>query len=86
MQCILCKIYLWKIFHTNYNLICILHALLFAQNFYSCKKWVLQLRLLRVRMQMLKSLQHYLHQLVLVDVELFDLGLTWLFVLLPWPF
>jgi hypothetical protein len=35
---------------------------------------------------MLKSLQHYLHQLVLVDVELFDLGLTWLFVLLPWPF
>jgi hypothetical protein len=43
MQCILYKIYFWKVFHMNYNLICIfLHALIFAQNFYSCKKWVLQ--------------------------------------------
>jgi hypothetical protein len=23
MQCILCKIYFWKVFHMNYNLICI---------------------------------------------------------------
>jgi hypothetical protein len=34
---------------------------------------------------MLKSLQHYLHQLVLVGNEVFDLGLAWLLVLLPWP-
>jgi hypothetical protein len=30
--------------------------------------------LLRVRLQMLKSLQHCLHQLVLVGNELFNLG------------
>jgi hypothetical protein len=29
---------------------------------------------LRVRLQMLKSLQHFLHQLVLVGNELFNLG------------
>jgi hypothetical protein len=34
MQCILYKIYFWKVFHMYYNLICIfLYALLFAQNF-----------------------------------------------------
>jgi hypothetical protein len=34
----------------------------------------LLLLLLQVRLQMLKSLQHCLHQLVLVGNELFDLG------------
>jgi hypothetical protein len=34
MQCILYKIYFWKVFHMHYNLTCIfLYALLFAQNF-----------------------------------------------------
>jgi hypothetical protein len=32
---------------------------------------------------MLKSMQPYLHQLVLVGNELFNLGLAWLLVLLP---
>jgi hypothetical protein len=36
--------------------------------------WWASLLLLRVRLQMLKSLQHYLHQLVLVGNELFNLG------------
>jgi hypothetical protein len=42
MQCILYKIYFWKVFHMYYNLICILYALLCGQKNYSCKKWVLQ--------------------------------------------
>jgi hypothetical protein len=33
MQCILYKIYFWKIFHTYYKLICILYALLCGQKF-----------------------------------------------------
>jgi hypothetical protein len=33
MQCILYKIYFWKVFHMYYNLICILYALLCGQNF-----------------------------------------------------
>jgi hypothetical protein len=34
MQCILYKIYFWKVFHMYYNLICIfLYALLVARNF-----------------------------------------------------
>jgi hypothetical protein len=36
--------------------------------------WWCLLMLLRVRLQMLKSLQHCLHQLVLVGNELFNLG------------
>jgi hypothetical protein len=42
MQCILYKIYFWKVFHMHYNLICILYALLCGQKFYSYKKWLLQ--------------------------------------------
>jgi hypothetical protein len=38
MQCILYKIYFWKIFHKYYNLICTP----ICTKFYSCKKWVLQ--------------------------------------------
>jgi hypothetical protein len=45
--------------------------------------WWPSLLLLRVRLQMLKSLQHYLHQLILVGNELFNLGLAWLLELLP---
>jgi hypothetical protein len=45
--------------------------------------WWASLLLLRVRLQMLKSLQHYLHQLILVGNELFNLGLAWLLELLP---
>jgi hypothetical protein len=44
MQCILYKIYFWKVFQMYYNLICILYALLCGQKFYSCKKWVLHYR------------------------------------------
>ena len=33
MQCILYKIYFWKVFHVYYKLICILYALLCGQNF-----------------------------------------------------
>jgi hypothetical protein len=33
MQCILYKIYFWKVFHMYYNWICILYVLLLAQNF-----------------------------------------------------
>jgi hypothetical protein len=33
MQCILYKIYFWKVFHMYYKLICILYALLCGQNF-----------------------------------------------------
>jgi hypothetical protein len=39
MQCILCKIYFWKVFHKYYNLIC---TPICTKKFYSCKKWVLQ--------------------------------------------
>jgi hypothetical protein len=38
MQCILYKIYFWKVFHKYYNLICTP----ICTKFYSCKKWVLQ--------------------------------------------
>jgi hypothetical protein len=38
MQCILYKIYFWKVFHKYYNLICTP----MWTKFYSCKKWVLQ--------------------------------------------
>jgi hypothetical protein len=38
MQCILYKIYFWKVFHMYYNLICTP----MWTKFYSCKKWVLQ--------------------------------------------
>jgi hypothetical protein len=41
MQCILCKIYFFGKFFTS---TIILYALLVAQKFYSCKKWVLHLR------------------------------------------
>jgi hypothetical protein len=33
MQCILYKIYFWKVVHMYYKLICILYALLCGQNF-----------------------------------------------------
>jgi spore coat polysaccharide biosynthesis predicted glycosyltransferase SpsG len=33
MQCILYKIYFWKVIHMYYKLICILYALLCGQNF-----------------------------------------------------
>jgi hypothetical protein len=33
MQCILYKVYFWKVFHMYYKLICILYALLCGQNF-----------------------------------------------------
>jgi hypothetical protein len=33
MQCILYKIYFWKVFHMYYKLICVLYALLCGQNF-----------------------------------------------------
>jgi hypothetical protein len=39
MQCILDKIYFWKVFHMYYKLICTPMWI----EFYSCKKWVLQL-------------------------------------------
>jgi hypothetical protein len=39
---------------------------------------LLWLLLLQVRLQMLKSLQHYLHQLVLVGNEIFNLGVGFL--------
>jgi hypothetical protein len=38
MQCILCKIYFWKVFHKYYNFIC---TPICTKFFYSCKKWVL---------------------------------------------
>jgi hypothetical protein len=34
MQCILYKIYFWKVFHMYYKLICILYALLCGQIFF----------------------------------------------------
>jgi hypothetical protein len=44
MQCILYKIYFWKVFHKYYNLICIFFICTpICTKFYSCKKWVLQL-------------------------------------------
>jgi hypothetical protein len=42
MQCILYKIYFWKVFHMYYNLICIFICTPICTKFYSCKKWVLQ--------------------------------------------
>jgi hypothetical protein len=42
MQCILYKIYFWKVFHMYCKLICILYALLCGQNFILVKMWVLQ--------------------------------------------
>jgi hypothetical protein len=33
MQCVLYKIYFWKVFHMYYKLICILYALLCGQKF-----------------------------------------------------
>jgi hypothetical protein len=44
MQCILYKIYFWKVFHMYYKLICILYALLCGQKKNSYKKWVLHYR------------------------------------------
>jgi hypothetical protein len=42
MQCILYKIYFWKVFHMYYNLICIFICTpMWTKEFYSCKKWVL---------------------------------------------
>jgi hypothetical protein len=41
MQCILYKIYFWKVFHMYYNLICIFIRTPICTKFYSCKKWVL---------------------------------------------
>jgi Na+/phosphate symporter len=42
MQCILYKIYFWKVFHKYYNLIRIFICTPICTKFYSCKKWVLQ--------------------------------------------
>jgi hypothetical protein len=69
MQCILYKIYFWKVFHMYYNLICTP----ICTKFYSCKKWVLQqlrrheehypthdLELAAVVM-VLRTWHHYLH-------------------------
>jgi hypothetical protein len=39
MQCILYKIYFWKVFHMYYNLI---FTPMWTKKIYSCKKWVLQ--------------------------------------------
>jgi hypothetical protein len=59
MQCILYKIYFWKVFHMYYNLICILYALLCGHKFYSCKKWVLQcLKYLRAKDNHLSNVKH----------------------------
>jgi hypothetical protein len=41
MQCILYKIYFWKVFHMYYNLICIFICTPICTKFYSRKKWVL---------------------------------------------
>jgi hypothetical protein len=43
MQCILYKIYFWKVFHKYYNLICIFICTPICTKFYSCKKWVLHI-------------------------------------------
>jgi hypothetical protein len=45
MQCILYKIYFWKVFHMYYNLICIFICTPICTKFYSCKNWMLQVRL-----------------------------------------
>jgi hypothetical protein len=42
MQCVLYKIYFWKVFHMYYNLICIFICTPICMKFYSCQKWVLQ--------------------------------------------
>jgi hypothetical protein len=54
MQCILYKIYFWKVFHMYYNLICTP----IWTKFYSCKKWVLH-ELLAI-VHALKIWRHYL--------------------------
>jgi hypothetical protein len=46
MQCILYKIYFWKVFHMYYKLICILYALLCGQNFILVKSGCYTLLLL----------------------------------------
>jgi hypothetical protein len=46
MQCILYKIYFWKVFRMYYKLICILYALLCGQNFILVKMGVTNLPLL----------------------------------------
>jgi hypothetical protein len=46
MQCILYKIYFWKVFHKYYNLIRIFICTPICTKFYSCKKWVLQFPIL----------------------------------------
>jgi hypothetical protein len=43
MQCILYKIYFWKVFDMYYNLICIFICTPNCTKFYSCKKWVLHI-------------------------------------------
>jgi hypothetical protein len=43
MQCVLYKIYFWKVFHMYYNLICIFICTpMWTKKNYSCRKWVLQ--------------------------------------------
>jgi hypothetical protein len=42
MQCILYKIYFWKVFHMYYTLICIFICTPICTKFHSHKKWVLQ--------------------------------------------
>jgi hypothetical protein len=55
MQCILYKIYFWKVFHMYYNLICTP----MWTKFYSCKKWVLhcQSTLLQSPNELMQGLQ-----------------------------
>jgi hypothetical protein len=51
MQCILYKIYFWKVFHMYYNLIC---TPIWTKKFYSCKKWVLHFRSHHVPLRVMK--------------------------------
>jgi hypothetical protein len=48
MQCILYKIYFWKVFHMYYNLICIFICTPMWTKFYSCKKWVLHILIVHI--------------------------------------
>jgi hypothetical protein len=41
MQCILYKIYFWKVFHMYCKLICILYDSYVGKILFFCKKWVL---------------------------------------------
>jgi hypothetical protein len=59
MQCILYKIYFWKVFHMYYNLICIFICTPICIKFYSCKKWVLQKFSPRTYMNKLLKFKHY---------------------------